>query len=312
MGRKTSKVGDRPAKKLDKSAKKAEKFAKKSEKADKKLKEERVRLHKSFKRSYREDYRRELEVPGVFPQIFLSLKMIFGNYQLFLPLLAILVVISEGLIKKLDGATVAFGIIVFLVLWLVTIYLLRYIMAGKKVRLRDGLYNAMAPFISSFLVLFVALLQCIPVILLIIAYSAAIKTDFLSTPFYALVFFIFAVLMIILTGYWLSSSLIALVAVSAPGLEPVKALKAASDLMAGRRINFIIRLIGFLMVNAVVWIIILLPISSLESWLRSFEWMKDIPLVSVFVTTMICFTGIFMTAYLYIYYRWLLDYKEER
>ena len=305
MGRKTSKLKEESVKKADKSAKKAKK-------ADKKLKEERVRLHKSFKRSYREDYQRELEVPGVFAQIFLSLKMIFGNYKLFLPLLAILVVASEGLIKKLDGATVAFGTILFLVLWLVTIYLLRHIMAGKKVRLRDGLYNAMAPFISSFLVLFVALLQCIPVILLIIAYSAAVKTEFLSTPFYALVFFIFAALMIILSGYWLSSTLIALVAVSAPGLEPVKALKAASDLMAGRRINFIIRLIGFIMINAIIWVIILLPISSLETWMRSFEWAAEIPLVSVFVTIMICFTGIFMTTYLYIYYRWLLDYKEER
>ena len=46
---------------------------------------ERVRLHKSFKRSYREDYQRDLEVPGIMYHIFASFKIVFKNWKLFLP-----------------------------------------------------------------------------------------------------------------------------------------------------------------------------------------------------------------------------------
>ena len=50
--------------------------------------------HKSFKRSYREDYKRELEVPGIMHHIFASFGVIFKNWKLFLPLLIIAVVLS--------------------------------------------------------------------------------------------------------------------------------------------------------------------------------------------------------------------------
>ena len=43
--------------------------------------------HKSFKRSYREDYVREKEMPGMIHHIFASFGMIFKNWKLFLPLL---------------------------------------------------------------------------------------------------------------------------------------------------------------------------------------------------------------------------------
>ena len=240
----------------------------------------RINPHKSFKRSYREDYRRELEVPGIMYHIFASFRIIFKNWKLFLPLLIIVVVLNAalvgimsesgyvqfqevmdessetvtggelgnvakaglllistittgGLSGESSEAAVVFSVIIFLIIWLTTIFLLRHLLAGHKVKLRDGLYNAMTPLISTFVVFAVAVIQCVPIFLLIIVYSAAVQTDFLATPFYALLFFIFAVLMILLSGYLLSSSLIALVAVSAPGLYPMKALHTASDLMMG-------------------------------------------------------------------------------
>ena len=39
----------------------------------------RINPHKSFKRSYREDYRRDLEIPGILQHIFKSFGMIFKN-----------------------------------------------------------------------------------------------------------------------------------------------------------------------------------------------------------------------------------------
>ncbi len=314
--------------------------------------------HKSFKRSYREDYKRELEVPGIMTHIFKTFGMLLKNWKLFLPLIIIAVIANAllvgimsaakysqyqetldeaslqvaggdigafakagltllstvttgGLSGESSEAALAFGVMIFLVLWLTTIFLLRHRMAGHKVKLRDGLYNAMTPLISTLVVLVVAVIQCIPIFILIIAYSAAVQTEFLATPFYALVFFIFAALMILLSGYLLSSSLMALVAVSAPGLYPWKALSTASELMMGRRVKFVIRLISLVIALALQWVIVMLPIIMFDMGMKNFEWAKEIPFVPVVMTAMTCWTAIYITAYLYMYYRWVLGYEEK-
>ncbi len=310
--------------------------------------------HKSFKRSYREDYIRDTKVPGIMYHIFKSFGMIFKNWKLFLPLLIIAVllnvffvgIMSEsnyvqfqdilddtseqvaggnigsvakaglilvstistgGLSGESSEAAVMFGVLIFLIIWLTTIFLLRHLMAGHKVKLRDGLYNAMTPLISTFLVFVVVLFQCIPIFLLIIAYSAAVQTEFLSTPFYALVFFVFAAVMILISVYLLSSSLMAFVAVSAPGLYPMRALNAASEMMMGRRVRLILRLIALVLALGIVWVVIMMPLILFDMWMKSFEWTAGIPFIPICLTIMTCFTSIYVTTYLYLYYRWLLD-----
>ena len=314
--------------------------------------------HRSFKRSYREDYVRGLEVPGMMYHIFATFRIIFKNWKLFLPLMVIAVILNAlfvgimdeanyvqfqdimdqtsvevaggdignvakaglllistvttgGLSGESSEAAVVFGVLIFLVLWLTTIYLLRHRLAEHEVKLRDGLYNAMTPLISTLLVFVVAVIQCIPIFLLVVVYSAAVQTEFLATPFYALVFFIFAALMIILSAYLLSSSLIALVAVSAPGLYPFKALHTASDLMMGRRVKFILRLVALLIMLVIMWVVVMLPLILFDMWMKQFEWTAGVPFVPVCLTTMTCFTAMYITAYLYMYYRWMLNYEEE-
>lgn len=319
---------------------------------------ERINPHKSFKRSYREDYHRDIEVPGIMYHIFATFKVIFKNWKLFVPLLVIVVVLNVvlvgimsestytqfqdvldqttievaggdvgnvakaglllistvttgGLSGESSEAAIAFGVIIFLLIWLTTIFLLRHRLAGHKVKLRDGLYNAMTPLVSTFVVFAIAVVQCIPIFILIIVYSAAVQTEFLATPFYALVFFIFAALMVLLSGYLLSSSLIALVAVSAPGLYPMKAINAASDLMMGRRVRFILRLVALMIALAIIWVIIMLPLIVFDLWMKTFEWTEGIPFIPVCLNIMTCFTAIYITAYLYLYYRWMLNYEEK-
>ena len=313
----------------------------------------RVILHKSFRRSYREDYHRDLNVPGVMYHIMASFRIIFKNWKLFLPLLVLTVVLnvvfvgimsessyvqfqdimdqtsaevtggdigsvakaalllistitSGGLSGESSEAPVVFGVLIFLIIWLTTIFLLRHLLAGHKVSLRDGLYNAMTPLVSSFVVFAVAVFQCIPIFLLIIVYSSAVQTEFLATPFYALVFFIFAALMILLSGYLLSSSLMAFVAVSAPGMYPLRALNVSSDLMAGRRTRFILRLVALVLVLAIVWVLVMLPLILFDMWMKQFEWTEGIPFVPICLVTMTCFSAIYITTYLYMYYRWML------
>ncbi len=310
--------------------------------------------HRSFRRSYREDYKRDLNVPGIMYHTMATFRIIFKNWRLFLPLLIIAVILNAvfvgimsesnyvqfqdimdqtseevtgdvvsgigkagmllististgGLSGDSSEAALVFGVLIFLIIWLTTIFLIRHLLAGHKVKLRDGLYNSMTPLISSFLIFVVAVIQCIPLFFLVIVYSSAVQTDFLSTPFYALVFFVFALAMIVLSGYLLSSSLIAFVAVSAPGMYPLQALRASSDLMMGRRTKFILRLVALIIVIVIFWILVMLPIIAFDLWFKQFEWTAGFPFVPICLTVMTCFTGVYISAYLYLYYRWMLN-----
>lgn len=309
--------------------------------------------HRSFKRSYREDYVRGLEVPGMMYHIFATFRIIFKNWKLFLPLMVIAVILNAlfvgimdeanyvqfqdimdqtsvevaggdignvakaglllistvttgGLSGESSEAAVVFGVLIFLVLWLTTIYLLRHRLAEHEVKLRDGLYNAMTPLISTLLVFVVAVIQCIPIFLLVVVYSAAVQTEFLATPFYALVFFIFAALMMVISGYLLSGTLMALVAVSAPGLYPMKALRTASELMMGRRVKLILRLVALILVLGLTWVMVMLPLILFDMFMKQFEWTAGIPFVPICLTAMTCYTCIYVATYLYLYYRWML------
>lgn len=104
----------------------------------------------------------------------------------------------------------------------------------------------------------------------------------------------------------------ALVAVTAPGVYPMTALFAASDLMAGRRLKMILRIIYLIFVIAIVYIITMLPIILLDLWFKSmWSWIAGWPIVPFFLLVVTCFVFIYATTYIYLYYRWLLDYKEK-
>lgn len=227
-------------------------------------------------------------------------------------LLLISTITTGGLDTGMGEVQTVFMVILFLIMWLVTIYLLRHFLAGGRPKLRDALYNALGPLVSTLLVFCVIFIQAIPLMLVAITYSAAVMTDFLSTPFYALVYFIFAAVMVLISAYLLSSSLMALVAVTAPGVYPLAALFNASDLMAGRRTRLIIRLLYLILVIALIYLVAILPVILLDLWLKSlWSWLAGWPIVPFALLVVTCFVFIYATTYLYRYYRWLLDYKEQ-
>ena len=254
--------------------------------------------HRSFKRSYREDCARGLNVPGMGQHIYEAFRMFYRNWRIFVPFLVLSGVLESLAVQLTYETTAVFTVLNFLMIWLVTIFLVRHIKAGHEVTLRDGLYNAMTPLLSSLAVFIVIVIECIPIFLLIIAYSAAVRTEFLTMPFYALLFMGFAGLMLTLSSYLLSSSLVALLAVSAPGMYPMRALVTASELMMGRRIRFILRVIALLLVVGVICTVFILPLAVFK---------VPMEVISVIAAFVGCFSAIYVTVYLYLYYRYLLD-----
>lgn len=252
--------------------------------------------------------KKNIEQPlGAFLHVKLAFGFIFKNYKLFLPIILLIAVIYGLMIGASKDTMIVISIVLFLSVWLLALFFARRIMAGEKVKFRDGLFNAMTPFFAALIVMIVLAIQCIPIMILIIANTAAIETNLFGDMFYGSLFVIFAALMIALSSFLLSGSLMALIAVSAPGMYPIRALQLSYELMAGKKIGFLFRLVVMLVVLGLVWLVIVgsavLINLAFTNWLNT-ELTLLVPM-AIFIA--VFFSVIYSAVYLYIYYRKLLS-----
>ncbi len=359
-----SKHAQRQAERQQKKLQKQEQKQKKQLAREKKQlikKQDEVRLHRSFKRSYYEDYQRKTELPSLTSQASAAFKMFFKFWKIFLPLLLIFVglyifligamsentladvkanveqtnkdvadgkigtvgkagltllgIISTGGLTTMNDAQIVIAVLLFTIIWLVTIYLARHLLAGhQEIKMRDGFYSALSPLVSTLVVGLIIFLEAVPIMLTIIVFQVALTTEFLSTPFYALLFFMFAALMITLSLYLLSSSFFAIIVVSAPGLYPLTAVRMAKNLIMGRRLRFLIRVFYLVIIVALLYLLLLMPAIILDGALKSqFAWLTEskIPFVAIIQLTITVFIFIYLSIYFYLFYRALLDYNDD-
>ena len=359
-----SKHVQRQAERQQKKLQKQEQKQKKQLAREKKQlikKQDEVRLHRSFKRSYYEDYQRKTELPSLTSQASAAFKMFFKFWKIFLPLLLIFVglyifligamsentladvkanveqtnkdvadgkigtvgkagltllgIISTGGLTTMNDAQVVIAVLLFTIIWLVTIYLARHLLAGhQEIKMRDGFYSALSPLVSTLVVGLIIFLEAVPIMLTIIVFQVALTTEFLSTPFYALLFFMFAALMITLSLYLLSSSFFAIIVVSAPGLYPLTAVRMAKNLIMGRRLRFLIRVFYLVIIVALLYLLLLMPAIILDGALKAqFAWLAEskIPFVAIIQLTITVFIFIYLSIYFYLFYRALLDYNDD-
>ena len=359
-----SKQAQRQAERQQKKLQKQEQKQKKQLAREKKQlikKQDEVRLHRSFKRSYYEDYQRKTELPSLTSQASAAFKMFFKFWKIFLPLLLIFVglyifligamsentladvkanveqtnkdvadgkigtvgkagltllgIISTGGLTTMNDAQIVIAVLLFTIIWLVAIYLARHLLAGhQEIKMRDGFYSALSPLVSTLVVGLIIFLEAVPIMLTIIVFQVALTTEFLSTPFYALLFFMFAALMITLSLYLLSSSFFAIIVVSAPGLYPLTAVRMAKNLIMGRRLRFLIRVFYLVIIVALLYLLLLMPAIILDGALKAqFAWLAEskIPFVAIIQLTITVFIFIYLSIYFYLFYRALLDYNDD-
>jgi hypothetical protein len=123
------------------------------------------------------------------------------------------------------------GLLVLLA-WLTLVWLLRQIMAGhKNIRLRDGLYSSGSPLIATFLLVMVVLVQIIPFVIAVTAYVAASSVNVFGSIFFDAMFWLVELLLVTASLYWITSSLLALIVITLPGMYPWRALRIAGDLV---------------------------------------------------------------------------------
>lgn len=234
-----------------------------------------------------------------------TFEILFKKWKIFVSLLIIASLIWLLMFDVSKDTIIIMTSFIILTLWLTTIFIMRHELKGEKVSLRDGLYNAMTPFWSSLLILIVLAIECLPICFVIIGYSAAIETNLFADVLALILFILFALAMVALTVYLLSGTLMAMIAVSAPGMYPLTALSLTREVMKGERLKFILRLLVMGLVLVGVWVVVVGIALLLNLWLNNVL----IVLYSIYLA--LCMSVIFAAVYLYLYYRKVLKMEEK-
>lgn len=211
---------------------------------------------------------------------------------------------SGGLSQTLTEVQQVYAGLISLLTWLTTVWLLRNLLAGHKVTLRDGLYNASAPLLSTFVVALVLVVQLLPLALALIGYSAALSSGLLSGGVEAMLFWLVAGILSVLSLYWITSTLIALAVVTLPGMYPFQALKTAGDLVMGRRVRILLRLVWLMANVTVAWLLVMIPVILFDTWLKGL-WpaLQGLPIIPFVLLGLGSLTIVWSASYVYLLYR---------
>jgi len=207
-----------------------------------------------------------------------------------------------------QGQSQMYAVFIGLLVWLTTVWLLRVLLTGRKPKMRDGLYSAGAPIVPTFLVSLVILVQLLPVAFAVFAYNAAAASGLLEGGIEAMLFWTVVGLLTLLSLYWVTSTMMALVIVTLPGMYPMQALRTAGDLVIGRRVRILLRLLWMLGAVVLAWVCIAIPVILFDGWLKS-VWMGGaaLPLVPITLLLLSSLSVVWMASYVYLLYRKVVE-----
>lgn len=210
------------------------------------------------------------------------------------------------------GATQLYSFIITIITWLCIVWMLRNILAKRKFKLRDALYNCCAPLIPTLLVGIIFMLELIPIVISVIIYTSAVETSFIYQIAGAIFVSAVCLALIALSIYWMIGTLFSLAVVALPGMYPIKAIKTGSSIVSGRRVQLIGRIAWLAFTVVIAWLIILIPLILLDSAVKNawstIAWLPFIPFVAVVLSAI---TAIWVSTYIYLLYREAVDGKSS-
>lgn len=219
---------------------------------------------------------------------------------------------SGGLSTSLTEAQQIYATIIILLTWLSSVWILRNLMAGHKVKLRDGLYNSGASILPTFLIFLVLLIQLLPIVIALMGYNAALTTGLLDGGVEAMLFWVAAGSLVILSVYFMTSTIFALIIVTIPGMYPFKAIKIAGDLVVGRRLRILLRFLWMSTVVSIFWVFVLIPVILFDLWLKSlFTAISALPIIPLTLLVLSALTVIWVSSYVYLLYRRIITDESK-
>jgi len=191
------------------------------------------------------------------------------------------------------------SVFIALMFWLTIVWALRMRFAEQTIKLRDALYSASAPLVAYVLVVMAIIAQLTPGAIGIYIFGIAQGGGWIQGGVELMMFATGALLLCILSIYWLAGSLLALVVVTLPQMYPWRALSIASELVMGRRVRIVGHTLMLIIILFAAWTVVLLPMLVLDGWLH----FDAIPLIPIVVQLLGAFTIMYASTYIYRLYR---------
>lgn len=224
-----------------------------------------------------------------------------------------LTIVSSSTSIEATEAQQIFSVFIFVLIWLTTVWLLRNLLAGHRVKLRDGFYNSGAPIFSTVVLLLIIAVQLLPAAVAVIGYTAAEASGLIAgggAP--AMLFWIGAALLALLSLYWITSSLFAMIIVTLPGMYPLQALKTSGDMVLGRRTRILLRWLWMAFMIVLTWVLVIIPVILIDMGVKSLwpavEWL---PIVPTAIVVMSAVSTVWVSSYVYLLYRKVVDNERE-
>lgn len=230
------------------------------------------------------------QISGVLPKHLAEVGALFAS------------VLSGTLLGNISESQQLILGLIYLSAWLTCIWIVRNIMAGNDVSLRDGLYSGGAPLIGTLLVMAFAILQLLPLALLVSLVSVVASTGALS-GWLLVPAFIIILLAAAGTLYWITSTFFAAIIATIPGTYPWMAIISAKTVVSGYRPHIIKRVLWLGLVLLLVSIALLVPIITFDALLGY----PFTALVVGWVVLVGAAQFIFSVTYLYKTYREVID-----
>ncbi|MES2876603.1 MAG: hypothetical protein V4678_04000 [Patescibacteria group bacterium] len=215
---------------------------------------------------------------------------------------------SGSLSPQLNDAQYVYSGLILLLTWLATVWLLRAILAGNRPSLRDGLYNCGAPIVATAIVLIILIVQLLPATIAVIAFNSAMAADLFETGLIAMLVSLVAVLLVIVSMYWVVSTIMALIIVTLPGMFPWRAIRAAGDIVVGRRLRLLLRICWLILSTALAWVAIVLPVIIVDRYLKGLiPFVEPLPIVPVVIAFVSSAVVVWSASYMYLLYRKVVE-----
>jgi hypothetical protein len=196
-------------------------------------------------------------------------------------------------------ATGAYHFFLVILMSLVVIWSLRQVFSSNEflqLRIKAAFYQSTTPFVPFLLIILLIALQFIPLLIALQVYSFVVGGGVATTTGEQLIFLTVVLAAVALTLFWLARSIIALYIVTLPGIQPMQALKSAKELVHGRRLSIIRKLVFLPFALFVLAALVMVP--CILIWAPLAQWL-------FFALTGIGF--ILIHTYMYTLYRELLN-----
>jgi hypothetical protein len=215
--------------------------------------------------------------------------------------------------RSLPGDSLLILNILVLILWLSSVWIARHSFAGKATRLREAFYTSGVAIVPFLLLLILLVVQLLPAIFGAIIFISVQGGGFTKTNLEVALFVILAILLVVLSLYFMISTLIALQVVTLPGMFPWRALRNARKLVMNRRFAVLRKLIVLPVLLIILWGAVFIPLLALDNAVCSKSaclW-STFTLLPIAYYMLLGFSLVFISTYLYVLYRALIEQEDN-